>query len=82
MSDLVGNPEDRFSHDEAHILLRQDLLRSLDQNCTESSRVMRKSVFFLHMRNNRCRSAFAVTAQLVKVHETENSNRRDAAHDY
>ena len=24
VSDLVGNPEDRFSHDEAHIFSRQE----------------------------------------------------------
>ena len=27
MSDLVGNPEDRFSHNEAHIILNKTLLQ-------------------------------------------------------
>ena len=30
MSDLVGNPEDRFSHDEAHIIFNSGLITLAD----------------------------------------------------
>ena len=52
MSNLVGNPEDRFSHNEAHIIVHNDM--KLCRLTTEQirwvfhdnfSRVMRKPVF-------------------------------------
>ena len=30
MSDLVGNPEDRFSHDAAHLQMRIEVLNVLE----------------------------------------------------
>ena len=36
MSDLVGNPEDRFSHNEAHIILNPGVSRGSRQNLQRS----------------------------------------------
>ena len=46
MSDLVGNPEDRFSHDEAQILTTESRLHVIDcgHSLEEISRTMKKNV--------------------------------------
>ena len=50
VSDLVGNPKDRFSHNEAHIL-------------SEPGFFFIFLLFFMHILNQRCRSA----AQLIST---------------
>ena len=51
MSDLVGNPEDRFSHNEAHILLQKRLIESHGLQCGFCTPGFVMSVFTL-LRNN------------------------------
>ena len=40
MSGLVGNPEDRFSHNEAHIAMHVLMRTSIDQVCPNSRHVL------------------------------------------
>ena len=40
MSDLVGNPEDRFSHNEAHLKARNTLKKKIEDS-VELSRFMK-----------------------------------------
>ena len=44
VSALVGNPEDRFSHNEAHIII-------IRRNNTTKSRAIRKCVIFICKKN-------------------------------
>ena len=48
MSDLVGNPEDRFFHNEAHIVFLQNV--GLSATKEEKFRTARKSATRLHSR--------------------------------
>ena len=53
MSDLVGNPEDRFSHNEAHMLnVAVEVVVFIQDN-----ELVNEKTCFLHMRKQRRRSA-------------------------
>ena len=49
MSDLVGNPEDRFSRVEAHMVIPNTLCSRMNHPCTCVSVMCHEKSAFLHM---------------------------------